>query len=762
MKHLTEFALRVPKLSLAIIFGISIFLGFGASQVEPAFGFRVLVGDDHPAIKTLDEMIEEFSGGLPLQIGWECGPDHPCKHVFDRPSLSMADAVTKELAMARYVRDVQSPANAPILVPAEQGFQIRRFVTHGELAPDFEALAQHALQDRLWTDHLVAQTGLVGVITVQPSDNRASTDLSIMDSVYRALAPFESAGFTYYLTGEAPRIAAGKGLSESTSRLIPVLVLLIGGVLLFLTRSWQQSLIALATMGLSLLWTLGILGWVGWPQDGMLEVLAPLIVIVGVCDAIHLLSRYAEKSPLCSSREGARSAMIKAASEIGPACLVTTLTTAGALLSFTASSLDTFFRFGVISAIGVANCLVLTFTFLPLVSSIQLKPSPEIKRNLEKWQVFLTAVARTSARRNGALLMAAGVLMLFFGFGWFNYLKADQNWLEAWGERSTLTQSIRFFENQLGKSQRLELQLSLPREIRLEDPDTLEKLSSLSDSLSSIDGLGRGTSILSFLDRIKNLLHDPENDLVREVYSIRGNAELLELISLGDPEMLAKWVNFDRSKVRLSLGASEISHRKRSLLMDKVEDTLAHSLPPGWEVSLSGEVALSRDWTRDVQNTQRRSFPIAFLIVFVLVSGFLRSWKLGLAAMVPTLVPVVVVLGSMGWLGMSLDVARAMIATIVIGIGVDDAVHLLSHYQQSRKAGSTSRTAIREAVLATGQAIATTSIALTLGFLTLVMSDWQTISSFGFFVALAIMGALIATFFLLPALIYSLSPEVEP
>ena len=175
--------------------------------------------------------------------------------------------------------------------------------------------------------------------------------------------------------------------------------------------------------------------------------------------------------------------------------------------------------------------------------------------------------------------------------------------------------------------------------------------------------------------------------------------------------------------------------------------------------AIRGEVAIQHDWVRDVQATQLRSFPIAFALVFVLVSVFLRSWKLGLAAMVPTLLPVVVVLGAMGWLGMSLDVARAMIAAVVIGIGVDDAVHVLRQYKVRRDAGEDTHQAMRGALQHTGRAVVTTSVALALGFLTLMMSAWQTVATFGFFVALSIMGAMVATLFVLPALIFAFAPR---
>ncbi len=172
---------------------------------------------------------------------------------------------------------------------------------------------------------------------------------------------------------------------------------------------------------------------------------------------------------------------------------------------------------------------------------------------------------------------------------------------------------------------------------------------------------------------------------------------------------------------------------------------------------LSGEVALTFDWIRDVQGTQVRSFPTAFALVYLMVAIFLRSVRLSLAAMVPTLLPIVVTLGVMGWAGMSLDVARAMIAAVLMGIAVDDGIYLTSAYKRRRDAGYASRDAIRGAVLEVGRAVVTTSLALALGFLTLMGSAWHAVSSFGVAVALAIIVALAGALLVFPAMIFAVA-----
>jgi predicted RND superfamily exporter protein len=112
-----------------------------------------------------------------------------------------------------------------------------------------------------------------------------------------------------------------------------------------------------------------------------------------------------------------------------------------------------------------------------------------------------------------------------------------------------------------------------------------------------------------------------------------------------------------------------------------------------------------------------------------------------------------VTLGAMGLVGASLDVGSAMVAAVVIGIAVDDAIHLLAQYGRRRAEGATRPDAMHEAVLHVGRAVATTSIALALGFAALTLSSWKTISGFGGLAAIAILCALVAVLVVLPALV---------
>jgi len=761
--RLTTFSLKHPVMTLSVLAVVTLGLGSALPSLRTEFGYRVLIGDEHSAIVRLDAFIKEFGGGLPAQIVWECGEGFPCSSVFDPRSLEMAHAVTQRLSSAGMVQDVYGVANAPLLVPDAGGFAVRRLVENGEPASDLDALAALALEDPLWLNTLVSETGNVGVIIVQPTTTTDDVHVALVKELEESLEEHEQAGFRFYLVGDAvENVIPGRKLAKSSARLVPIAIIIIATVLYALSQSLPLVAISVATMALSLLWTFGMLAWLDWPQDGILEVLAPLILVVGVCDAIHFLARYAslvDSRPEMPSADERVLLLSRAAREIAAPCVVTTLTTAVAFASFVTSELGTFIRFGTAAAFGVIACLFLTFSLLPAIAHYVPLHAGGKSHVSDAWRSSLLAVVRTVERRAWPILACSLTLLLVCAVGWAAYLRVDTDWLESWGEESEIVQSIRFVEAHLAQSTALEAKISLPDGTRLEDPDSLRHIQEFSKFITSLDGFTQVTSIVDYIERLNRVLHNDDVSYQRIADSSDANAQILELIGFDDPGILSGWINFDRSAARISARSAEQSYATSIGNLEAISRWTAAHFPTDWEVDLTGEYTITVDWIRDVQGTQLRSFPAAFAMVFLMVWIFLRSVRLAILAMVPTVLPVVVILGAMGWVGMSLDVGRAMIAAVIIGIGVDDSIHLLSHYKKCRIEGDGSRRAIEKAVLHTGRAVVTTSVALSLGFLTLMASAWQTISSFGFFVSLAIAGALVATLSVLPALIVVFAKE---
>jgi predicted RND superfamily exporter protein len=265
--------------------------------------------------------------------------------------------------------------------------------------------------------------------------------------------------------------------------------------------------------------------------------------------------------------------------------------------------------------------------------------------------------------------------------------------------------------------------------------------------------------VLDLIKRLNRLLHDDRPEEERLPDDPEASAQLLELIELEGSDLLSNWLSLDRSSVRISVAVPEQTYLESEATLREIREFVGARIPESWGVLLSGQMAMGFEWIRDIQGTQLRSFPTAALLSFALVAVFLRSVPLALPALFPTLVPIVVTLGGMGWMGVNLDVGRAMLAAVLVGIAIDDSVHVLHGYKSARAAGANRHDAMDASIHLCGPAAVTTSISLSLGFLTLMLSAWQTIASFGFFIALGVIGALVTTLFVLPAIFFVMAPE---
>jgi predicted RND superfamily exporter protein len=372
------------------------------------------------------------------------------------------------------------------------------------------------------------------------------------------------------------------------------------------------------------------------------------------------------------------------------------------------------------------------------------------------WERLVGRIAAFSARRAAWILAFTALLSVIFAFG-FAQLRVDASFEDLYGEDSRVVRWARFVGEHLRRPDSLEVELAAPPGARVEDSPTLAVVDDVAKSLAGVDGLGPVRSVADPISLVHQLVSGNDPFWYRLPARAADTREILDLLAERDPDALARWLDADALRFRVSVESGKPPQAEMRRIFAEVDALLAARLPPGWSASLTGPLAMVHEMVEEIQRTQLESFLIAGSVVLVLAAIFLGSARGALLAAVPTLLPVVVTLGAMGLTGASLDVGSAMVAAVVIGIAVDDAIHLLSHFQRRRASGQTPAAAMDAAVRHVARAVVTTSAALAIGFFTLTASSWKTISSFGALSAISIIGALAAALVVLPALVRATS-----
>ena len=760
MDRIVAHSLRRPWLTLGVALLVTIALGAGALRVGPETGYRAFLGEHHRVVRELEAVTARFGGGVPFAIVYHCDVRDPCASVFDAGALAMAYALTSEIEKLPGVTRVESPATSPLLAPELFDLpRARQLAPGGTPAADIEQLARRAVRDPTWVGQIVSADRKTGAIVVQLADSSGSTAEHAVDGARAALSEWEARGFRFSLVGGPVEfVVAGRELDAQVQRLVPAIVVLVGVILLIAFRSLAPSVLALVAAGVSLVWTIGAQGWLGWPRTSFFQVLPPLMLTVGVCYGIHVISSFAEHLATAPregeglSRAEREQLLLRVIQEVGRPALYTALTTAAGFASFFNSRLESLVRFGWVAAFGVLAAFAATFFLIPIAlvrMPVRWIAQP---RSHAAWIRIVGAIADHVGRQRAAILLGAVALTAVGTYG-ITKLSIDASFEEVYGEQSQVVRWAREAEALRG-GDTLEVAIFLPKGMQPSAPEALRAVAKI-EQLAAQGGVARPLSILTPMRELNTLVHQSPLVLDGPDAPPERGAQLFRLMRAEQPGLVALFAALpsesEPAALRVSFQGEKLPQDELRGLVERVRAGTDAALPAGARAIVTGPIAVVSEMIDEIRDTQIGSFGSALALVFVLTALCLRSVPLALLAMVPTTVPVFLTLGAMGFLGISLDMGTAMVASVLLGLGVDEALHLLSGYQRFRASGLAREQAMDASLRDIGRALFTTAGALAAGFFVLFFVPWKSLSSFGLVTGVAVGASLLADLLLLPA-----------
>jgi predicted RND superfamily exporter protein len=727
--------------------------GWSTLRTGSAVGTDANLGADHPAVREFNDFLERFGGGYPVVVAYECTDEAVCHGAFDRPALEMANAVSRRLSRTRYVSRVSSPANARLLVlNGDLGLDARQLVANGVVSDD-PSLVARALADPLWSRTLVSTDGRVGAMIVELNSTGTTALSSVMEAIRETIRPYEQQGFDFHIAGEAvTTVSAHEAGIEGASRAGALTGGMLFMALLLMIRSLPGVLASLATIGVASAWTMGLLPVLGWRQSELTSGAATLILVIGCADCIHLVTAYLE----LLGRSGSAVDALRSAgrSILGP-CFITMATTVAAFASFASGEVAAITQFGAMAAIGISIVFVLTFSLLPALL-VLLRPKPRRLQYSVAWQEVLGRLARFGVRRR-RLVLTASFFLAVVGLIGIPKLHIEMSVEALWGPDHPVRRQIDFVSRHLQRADRLEIELSLPPDTYLENPDTLRMVAALESDLISLQSVGQPQSLTTVLRHIHQVVSGKGFSSNGMPESESEIGELLFLASSGAPGMLDAWLTLDQRHTRISLEVDELSMKEKSRLLDEVEHLLRNRLPHGWTWRVTGPVVLTSFFSQAFSRSQTNIVSVSSVLVTAMIGIYLKSLPWALLAVIPNAIALIFMFGTMGHWGILLNFGSAIVAPIAIGIAADDTIHFLTAYSRERRSGKDAIASLHAAISSVGEAVIATALALALGFLSMLASPMASVADMGLLCAIAILGATLADLLILPALIATVS-----
>jgi len=720
-----------------------------------------------------------------------------CDDVFAPDNLARLKSLHQQIEKVSGVGEVLSLVNVPYArsLPGDDGgVSLETLIPN--LLDDRRRLEEAravATTDRMFVGNLVSADSRTTALTVLlkmdlPTVRRHETTQRIYD-----LTRASGFGEVYFAGDPFSQLRGTQSLKDDLKLLLPLTVALIVLLLWLCFRSLTAVVLPLATIGIGLVWLLGLMAYFGTHFTILVLMLPTVMLAIGCSYMIHVLNQI---GIVCEDRrndevkegrgdgesrrkEGSgtgqgngdkpeekndfhpvaptpllpvsqASAIESAMRFINLPVAVSALTIIAGFLSLTFTEIPAIRSTAVYSAIGAAFTMILSLTFIPAVLVMLPVRTGTFRVGLNGKMVrFLENTGRWATSHQRLLYVLTVIIVVVSLFGmrriivdidFFRFAKPGTDSLVGLEEISRrLSGAVTFDIIVEGKT-----------DGAIEKPDVLERIAQLQAFAETRKGLhGQGVDrSLSVADFIKHLNrafngNDPKQ------YAIPTDERIIaDLFS--DRDQLKGFLTEDGRIARVLVRSTLTSSQAMADVVREIEQQ-AKQLLPEFRVFANGTFVLLNRTSDQIGGEQVQSIGIALVTIFLMLAILFRSLRVGLTALIPNLIPVVFFFGFMGWRGIKLNLTTSLVASIVLGLAVDNAVQFIIRFRRVQKADEPLREAIIESMRLSGRPIIYANVALAATFAIFAVSNFQPVSDFGLLSAVTIIGCLIEDLVLLPS-----------
>lgn len=752
IENLFTFGLKRRRLVSVMVIVVTALLGWGMTRLQIDTSFNSLIPADEPEKLAYQAAMDQFGSDNKTIIYVRD------QNLWTAEKLARLDHLVRELTKLKKVSRVDSLFNLRVIEGHQKEDGQRAIASSPVIdgVPANDAVAREARlraeSNPLYVGNLFSTDGNVTAIIVTVVDEDDQEDFSIqLYNEFESLIGVETPHFEKIFQVGPPRINAAlqQSLIADFKLLGPLSAIVLVASILFFMRSILAATIPVITSAIAIVWTFGLMGWIGVPLNILSVMIPSLIIVIGSTEDTHMMAaffrRLAESAEreTGSSTEDRHQAIRYMAKHTGLPMLLTLLTT---FLGFAANLFGDIIliqHFAIASTVAILFNGIVTILVVPALLAKfgkrmgKGKSAEELYGNNLPDQIIRTF--RLSQDRFPLSVLAVTLLLCIFFTYQASHLYVTNDPLSYFPEDNPLIQEAQSIHEDLAGIKVFFVTLEADHENAFLEPDNISRLDQIQTFL---DKQAVFDSTLSLADHLKYVN--------KEFHGEFGSANLPQ----SRPLIAQYLMFFHRSEteayvshdyrmanivVRHNISDSHTLNRYVLELRDAV-DRIAG---PSVTARVVGENLLVNRAAESLMISQVKALALLLGLIFILMSIMFTSLKGGAIAMIPSIIPIVLMFGIMGLLGIPLNPGTAMVAVIAVGIAIDGTIHLLAHYNELCRTTSDYEGAVHQAVQKVATPLIVSSLALALGFGILLFSNFTIVAQFG---ALAAATMLISVF----------------
>ena len=749
--HIKE-EIRWRKYSKYVLAGLTLvllFLGYSSSKLEFDYDFEKFFPQEDNDLVFYEDYREKFENDndfILLGFTNETG-------VFDQQFLQKIQGFTVKLRELPHLREVISPLEMKFVEvsPAGFGFSQRPFFH----IDDTSRYTNDRERIEKSIEPVSEMVNLDNNSLIMVIKNKQLIDKDDSDELARALQEIiDQEGFKEVhvmgkIMGQQVYVSVMK-VEFITFASISIFVLII--FLIIAYRALWGILIPMATVLLAVVGSLGFMQLSGTPLNMMTTLLPVIMLVVGMSDVVHLVSKYLEEIRYGRTKTVAIKNMLK---KVGVATLLTSLTTSLGFVTLIGVGMQPIQDFGIFTAVGVLMAFILSILFIPSIFLNIKKPKITDSTKVQNaWERGLGKFFLKLCRNQKAVLVFYSIITVVCIIG-ASRIKFDYFLMQDLGEDQPLMQDLRYFQKQFGGIRPFELAIIPAEGKQVNDYDVILEIEKLEKYLKEEYGVNQiisPTVPFKFANKTLRSGRDdyykiPDNEkrfnyLKRQMETFEDRAELQQIIS-ADKKLGRLFGRMVDPGSGAMLGKND--------KLKAFYDANINSSVLGYK--LTGTPVIIDEAGRHVSENIVIGLLFAFVLIGISMAILFKSIKMGFISLVPNMFPILLTAGYIGFAGIALNMSTAIVFTIAFGIAVDDTIHFLSRFKQEMGQGRTNLFALRRTFISTGKAIIITSIILLGGFGSLIFSNFLSTFYIGLFVCMTLVFAVITDLTLLPMML---------
>jgi len=738
---------KVARWALFAVILISIFLGYFIKDLRFNYVFEDFFPVDDPDLAYYQKFKQMFNNDndyLLIGVINESG-------VFEKEFLTNLDSLTQTLNTVDNVTHVNSLTNVerPAITPLGL-FKIP--LVHVNDPSRYSQDSLRIFQNRLLVESLISDDSKATAILLKHDflQSKEGAD-KLVNDVTSIVSKFSFdkvyiAGKTYAQGVFIEKMKVELAIFLSAS------ILLVIGFLAFAYRSWWGVLVPLLVVMLATVWILGTMGLTGKTLDILMVLLPTIMFVVGMSDVVHIMTKYIEQLRLGFSKEEAIKTTFR---EVGLATFLTSLTTSIGFLTLLTASIAPIQEFGVYTALGVFMAFIVAFALLP--SCLVFLKKPKVSEKVVNRSAWFGTLSKSFllVLKHGKLVIATNLILTAIAVFGVTQIVINTYLIEDLPQDAPLKQAFLFFDRNFGGSRPFEVTAEVKNGHDIFDPEVLKEIDNVESYLRNDFEAGNVVSPVTMIKGLNQAINGGVTSKYKLPETAKDWNKVNRYLKRADSRELSfKLITSDKQTGRISMRVGDIGS---NLSLQRTED-LKEFIRTETDTSLVSFVVTGTSNLIDKNNEylSRNMFQglaIAFAVVALIAGVMFKSLRMILITLIPNIIPLLLVAGIMGLAGVTLKLSTSIIFTIAFGIAVDDTIHFISKLKIELSKGKPLLYALKRTYLSTGKAITVTSLILSGGFLTLLLSSFGGTFYTGLLISLTLIFALVIDLTLLPVLV---------